>query len=217
MTAALVAINVAVFVFYQLPDQEHAIMQLAYQPCEVNDSCSPGGAVGQDWLVTSFTSMFMHGGWFHLFGNMLFLWIFGNNVEDAMGRIRYLVFYLLGGYAATALQTVITLSFGSPVEAEIPNLGASGAVSAVLGAYFVLLPNAMVVTAIFVIIIFIREFPARLFLGFWFLLQLWMGGFALFYPQAGGGVAFFAHIGGFAFGILAVRFFRKRQPVQPAY
>jgi membrane associated rhomboid family serine protease len=217
VTAALIAINVAVFVFYQVPDQEHAILQLAYQPCEVNDSCSPGGAVGQDWPVTSFTSMFMHGDWFHLGGNMLFLWIFGNNVEDAMGKIRYLVFYLLGGYAATALQTVITLAFGSPVEAEIPNLGASGAVSAVLGAYFVVLPNASVVTAIFLIIIFIREFPARLFLGFWFLLQLWLGGFSLFYPQGGGGVAFFAHIGGFVFGLLAVRIFATRRPVRPAY
>jgi membrane associated rhomboid family serine protease len=217
VTAALIAINVAVFVFYQVPDQEHAILQLAYQPCEVNDSCSPGGAVGQDWPLTSFTSMFMHGDWFHLGGNMLFLWIFGNNVEDAMGKIRYLVFYLVGGYAATALQTVITLAFGSPVEAEIPNLGASGAVSAVLGAYFVLLPNASVVTAIFLIIIFIREFPARLFLGFWFLLQLWLGGFSLFYPQGGGGVAFFAHVGGFVFGLLAVRIFATRRPVRPAY
>jgi rhomboid family protein len=217
VTAALIAINAAVFVFYQLPDPDRAIVQLAYQPCEVNDSCSPGGAVGEDWAITSLTSMFMHGGWFHLIGNMLFLWIFGNNVEDTMGRIRYLVFYLLGGYAATSLQTVITLSFGTPVEAEIPNLGASGAVSAVLGAYLVLLPNASVVTVIFVIIIFIREFPAWFFLGFWFLLQLWAGGFSLLYPQAGGGVAFFAHIGGFVFGLLAVRLFATQRPVRPAY
>jgi membrane associated rhomboid family serine protease len=161
--------------------------------------------------------MFMHGDWFHLIGNMLFLWIFGNNVEDAMGKLRYLVFYLLGGYAATALQTFITLAFGNPAEAEIPNLGASGAVSAVLGAYLVLLPNASVVTVIFVIIIFIREFPAWFFLGFWFLLQLWSGGFSLIYPQAGGGVAFFAHIGGFVFGLLAVRLLATRQPVRPAY
>jgi membrane associated rhomboid family serine protease len=217
VTAALIAINVAVFVLYQLPDQNHAIAQLAYQPCEVNDSCSPGGAVGEDWPITSFTSIFMHGDWLHLGGNMLFLWIFGNNVEDAMGKVRYLVFYLLGGYAATALQTFITLAYGSPAEAEIPNLGASGAVSAVLGAYLVLLPNASVVTVIFVIIIFIREFPAWFFLGFWFLLQLWMGGFSLFYPQEGGGVAFFAHIGGFVFGILAVKLFATRRPVRPAY
>jgi membrane associated rhomboid family serine protease len=217
VTAALIAINVAVFVLYQLPDQDHAIMQLAYQPCEVNDSCSPGGDVGEDWPITSFTSLFMHGDLLHLGGNMLFLWVFGNNVEDAMGKVRYLVFYLLGGYAATALQTVITLAFGTPVEAEIPNLGASGAISAVLGAYLVLLPNASVVTLIFVLIIFIRELPAWFFLGFWFLLQLWMGGFSLFYPQAGGGVAFFAHIGGFVFGILAVKLFATRRPVRPAY
>jgi membrane associated rhomboid family serine protease len=217
VTAALIAINVGVWLFYELPDLDYAVNQLAYQPCEVNDSCPPDGAVGEDWHVTAITSMFMHGGWFHLIGNMLFLWIFGNNVEDGMGRIRFLAFYLLGGLAATALQTVITLTFASDVEAAIPNLGASGAVSAVLGAYFVLLPHASVVTAIFLIIIFIREFPARLFLGFWFLLQLWSGGFSLVYPQAGGGVAFFAHIGGFVFGVLAVRLFATRRPVRPAY
>jgi membrane associated rhomboid family serine protease len=161
--------------------------------------------------------MFMHGDWLHLIGNMLFLWIFGNNVEDALGRLRYIVFYLLGGFAATGLQTFITLMYGTQADAEIPNLGASGAVSAVLGAYLVLLPRARVVTVIFLLIIFIREFPAWLYLGFWFLLQLWLGGASLVQPEAGGGVAFFAHIGGFVFGVLAVWLFRKRQPLQPAY
>jgi membrane associated rhomboid family serine protease len=163
------------------------------------------------------TSMFMHGDWLHLIGNMLFLWIFGNNVEDALGRVRFLVFYLLGGFAATALQTAITLAFGTPLEAQIPNLGASGAVSAVLGAYLVLLPRASVVTVIFVFFIIIREFPAWFFLGFWFLLQLWSSGFSLLFPQEGGGVAFFAHIGGFLFGVTAVWLFRKRQPLPPRY
>jgi rhomboid family protein len=173
--------------------------------------------VGEDWEITALTSMFMHGDWLHIVGNMLFLWIFGNNVEDSLGRIRYLIFYLLGGFAATALQTFITLSYGTQAESEIPNLGASGAVSAVLGAYLLLLPRASVVTIVFLGIIFIREFPAWIFLGFWFVLQAWQGGFSLLHPQEGGGVAFFAHIGGFLFGMATVYVFRKRRPLRPAY
>jgi membrane associated rhomboid family serine protease len=214
VTVALIAINVAVWLFYELPDLEYAVNQLAYHPCELERSCP---VVGEDWEVTAVTSMFMHGDWLHLIGNMLFLWIFGNNVEDALGKVRYVVFYLLGGFAATALQTYITLSYGTQLDSEIPNLGASGAVSAVLGAYLVLLPRASVVTVIFLLIIFIREFPAWLFLGFWFLFQLWAGGVSLVQPESGGGVAFFAHIGGFVFGMAAVWLFRKRQPLRPAY
>jgi membrane associated rhomboid family serine protease len=214
VTVALILSNVAVWVFYELPDLEHAVAQLAYHPCELERSCP---VVGEDWEVTSVTSMFMHGDWLHLIGNMLFLWIFGNNIEDSLGRVRFLVFYLLGGFAATALQTFITLQYGSQAEAEIPNLGASGAVSAVLGAYLLILPRARVVTIIFVLIIFIREFPAWLFLGFWFLFQLWAGGTSLLHPQEGGGVAFFAHIGGFVFGMAGVWLFLKRRPLRPAY
>jgi membrane associated rhomboid family serine protease len=214
VTVLLIGINVAVFVLYQLPDFDYSVNQLAYHPCEVTRECP---VVGEDWHVTAITSMFMHGDWLHLIGNMLFLWIFGNNVEDALGKVRYLVFYLLGGLTATALQTAITLSSSGEQAAEIPNLGASGAVSAVLGAYLILLPRASIVTVIFLLIIFIREFPAWLFLGFWFALQLWLGGFSLVEPQEGGGVAFFAHIGGFVFGALAVRLFAKRRPLQPAY
>ena len=214
VTVALIAANAAVWLLYQVPDLQGSVNELAYHPCEVNDSCP---VVGEDWHVTAFTSMFMHGDWLHIIGNMLFLWIFGNNVEDAFGKMRFLAFYLLGGFAATALQTFITLGYGTQAESEIPNLGASGAVSAVLGAYIVLLPNARVVTLIFLLIIFIRDFPAWLFLGVWFLLQLWAGGFSLVYPQEGGGVAFFAHIGGFAFGVATVYVFRKRRPLRPAY
>jgi membrane associated rhomboid family serine protease len=214
MTAALIAINTAVWLFYELPDLNHAVNQLAYHPCEVENSCP---IVGEDWHVTALTSMFMHGDWLHLIGNMLFLWIFGNNVEDALGRVRFVIFYLLGGFAATALQTYITLVHGTQLESEIPNLGASGAVSAVLGAYLLLLPRARVVTIIFLLIIFIREFPAWLFLGFWFVFQLFAGGMSLLSPEEGGGVAFFAHIGGFVFGMATVYIFRKRRPLQPAY
>src|SRR5215210_4752094 len=214
VTWGLILANVLVWVLYQLPDLEGSVRELAYQPCEVVESCPPGQAVGQGWALTALTSMFMHGGWEHLLGNMLFLYIFGNNVEDVLGHARYLVFYLAGGFAATALQTVVTLSTGTDADAAIPNLGASGAVSAILGAYLVLLPRARVLT---LIVFVLREVPAILFLGFWFLFQLWSGGSALQHPEAGGGVAFFAHVGGFAFGALLVRLAAVRAPLAPRY
>ena len=214
VTVALIVANFAVWIFYQLPDVNQSALEAAYQPCEVNDSCPAGAAVGQGWLVTAFTSMFMHGSWLHIIGNMLFLWIFGNNVEDAMGKVRFFVFYIVSGLAATALQTVVTLSAGTSVDGAVPNLGASGAVSGVLGAYLLLLPTASVLTVLFY---FLVEVPAFLFLGFWFLFQLWEGGFSLVQPQAGGGVAFFAHIGGFVFGLATVRLFSVRPPLRPAY
>ena len=213
VTVALIAANVAVWIFYELPNLNRAVNELAYHPCEVENSCRQ---IGEDWPVTAVTSMFMHGGWDHLIGNMLFLWIFGNNVEDTLGRVRYLVFYLVAGFAATALQTYVTLDFGSAQEATIPNLGASGAVSGVLGAYFLLLPRASVLVLIFFFII--REIHAFWFLGIWFLFQLWSGNFALEHPQEGGGVAFFAHIGGFMFGLLTVYAFAAgRRPLRPRY
>jgi membrane associated rhomboid family serine protease len=217
VTVALIAANVLFYFLYQrggITVPEGPVNELAFHPCEVNDSCP---VVGEGWELTSLTSMFMHGSIDHLLGNMLFLWIFGNNVEDALGRVRFLVFYLLSGYAATALQAFITLYYGTPAEAEIPNLGASGAISGVLGAYLVLLPQARVITAIFVFFILLQEIPAWVFLGVWFLLQAWSGGFSLVSPEAGGGVAFFAHIGGFVFGFLAVRLFVVRPPLRPAY
>ena len=124
VTVALIAANVLVWVLYQLPDLEGSVDSLAYHPCEVEGSCPQ---VGHGWLLTAFTAMFMHGSWAHLLGNMLFLWIFGNNVEDALGSVRYLFFYLLGGFAATATQTFVTLMFASDFDATIPNVGASGA------------------------------------------------------------------------------------------
>jgi membrane associated rhomboid family serine protease len=214
VTVGLIVANFAVWIFYQLPNLDHSVVELAYQPCEVVSSCPAGTAVGQGWEVTWFTSMFMHGSWLHIGGNMLFLWIFGNNIEDAMGKLRFLAFYVLSGLAATGLQTVVTLALGSASAAAVPNLCASGAVSGVLGAYLVLLPHASVLTLLFY---FFVEVPAFLFLGFWFLFQLWEGGFSLTQPQAGGGVAFFAHVGGFVFGVATVRLFATRPPLQPAY
>ena len=215
VTLLLIVTNVAVWIFYELPNLDRAVIELAYHPCEVDRSCP---VVGEDWPITAVTSMFMHGDWLHLIGNMLFLWIFGNNVEDALGHVRYLVFYFLGGFAATAVQTFVTLSVGTPAGGSDPEprcerrgLGGARRLSACSCR------TRSVVTVIWVIIIFIREFPAWLFLGFWFIFQLVLGGMALFVPEEGGGVAFFAHIGGFVFGALAVRFFVKRRPLQPAY
>jgi membrane associated rhomboid family serine protease len=160
--------------------------------------------------------MFMHGGIVHIGGNMLFLWIFGNNVEDALGRLRFLLWYLLAGVAATAAQTFVTLDFGSAADASIPNVGASGAVAGVLGAYFLLLPRANVLTAIFFGFFFLfREVPAILFLGIWIALQALDGTLSLTTPAPGGGVAFFAHIGGFAFGFLTVHLVKQRRPLEP--
>jgi membrane associated rhomboid family serine protease len=148
---------------------------------------------------------------------MLFLWIFGNNVEDAMGKVRFLLWYLAAGIAATAAQTAVTLAFSGAQGASIPNVGASGAIAGVLGAYFVLLPQASVLTAFIFFFVFLREVPAILFLGVWFLFQLWDGGWAVLHPQAGGGVAFFAHIGGFVFGLATVLLVTKRRPLRPAW
>jgi membrane associated rhomboid family serine protease len=152
-----------------------------------------------------------------LLGNMLFLWIFGNNIEDTVGRVRFLAFYLLAGFAATGLQTFVTLEYATNAEARIPNLGASGAISGLLGAYILLYPGGKVLTLILPIFFF--ELPAFLYLGIWFLFQLWDGGLALLHPQAGGGVAYFAHIGGFAFGVLAIKLFSVGRPrkLQPSY
>jgi membrane associated rhomboid family serine protease len=163
------------------------------------------------WL-TLFTSMFMHGGLLHLGGNMLFLWIFGNNVEDSMGPIKFLVFYVLGGLAADAGQILISTS------STVPSIGASGAVAAVLGGYLLLFPRARVVTVIFIIFFFtIVELPALLFLGIWIAQQALFGYLDLVQPAGGGGgVAYFAHIGGFVFGLAAIKLFaserrRRRQ------
>jgi membrane associated rhomboid family serine protease len=145
--------------------------------------------------------MFMHGSLLHLGGNMLFLWIFGNNIEDSMGRARFVVFYLLGGVAALALQVI------TDTQSAVPTVGASGAIAAVLGGYALLYPRARVVTLIFIIIIFtIIQLPALVVLGFWFLMQLLP---AFSDPVGGGegGIAYFAHIGGFVFGLLVIRLF----------
>ncbi len=169
--------------------------------------CGPNVAGAQaPTILTLFTSMFMHGGILHLAGNMLFLWIFGNNVEDSMGRVRFVIFYLAGGLIAIGAQTLIN------PDSTVPTIGASGAVAAVLGGYALLYPRARVITLV-LIIFFITfvELPALLVLGLWFLLQLLYGTAELAQPVGqGGGVAYFAHIGGFLFGLLLIRLFANR-------
>jgi membrane associated rhomboid family serine protease len=153
-------------------------------------------------LLTILTAMFMHGSLLHIGGNMLFLWIFGNNIEDSMGRLKFTLFYLLGGVAAALAQ------FAFSPAADIPTLGASGAIAAVLGAYALLYPRARVVTLIFIIFfVTVVELPALLVLGGWFLLQLLD---ASSQPLTGGGVAYFAHIGGFLFGLATVKLLASR-------
>jgi membrane associated rhomboid family serine protease len=220
VTVAIIAVNVIVWIWeFTGTSIQHDVYEYGYYPCKIDGPCTAPEAINAEvsWYDGAFTSMFMHGSWLHIIGNMLFLWIFGNNVEDALGRVRFLLWYLAGGLAATATQTFVTLMFGTPEDASIPNIGASGAVAAVLGAYFLLLPRARILTAFFIVLIFLQEIPAIAFLGIWFLFQLWQGGFSLFYPESGGGVAFFAHIGGFVFGMATVFLVAKRRPLQPAY
>ncbi len=164
-------------------------------PAEITDALESGNYLGQATLGM-FTSMFLHGDWLHLLGNMLFLWIFGNNVEDRLGSIPYLLFYLVGGIAAALAQVVI-----GP-QSEIPLVGASGAIAAALGAYIVLFPGARIVSLVFLGFFYqLLEVPALIVLGFWFALQLLNGVVTLGPETAQGGVAFFAHIGGFVFGL----------------
>jgi membrane associated rhomboid family serine protease len=147
----------------------------------------------KSWLASVFEAMFLHGGWLHIAGNMLYLWVFGNNVEDRLGRLRYLVFYLAGGLAAAALE----LAFGP--NSAVPNLGASGAIAAVLGSYLVLFPRAKVRTLVLGFIP--ATFRAEIVLGLWFVMQLFdgVGGLG---THVNGGVAYWAHVGGFLFGVI---------------
>ena len=229
VTVALIVANVLMYFLFQKgglslgsPDSQafnQNLVDYAVFPYEVThpgDHCEAvqggfacegqQGVTGQagpqpaTW-ITLFTSMFMHGGLLHLGGNMLFLWIFGNNVEDAMGHVKFVIFYLLGGLAALALHIVTDL------DSQTPTLGASGAIAAVLGAYALLFPRARVVTVIFIVFFFtILELPALLVLGGWFILQALSASM-----DASGGVAYFAHIGGFIFGLLAIRLFASKQ------
>ena len=183
-------------VLYELPNLNSAIHQASFYPCSVDNACR----APKPWGISWFTSMFMHGSWDHILGNMLFLAIFGKNVEDAFGHVRYLAFYVAGGFAAAMTQPASPMLFGSAAATRVPNLGASGAIAAVLGAFFLLYPTARIRTLLG---IFFVPVPAWVYLGGGFLYQLVEGDSGLTSASAnGGGVAFFAHIGGFVFGAL---------------
>jgi membrane associated rhomboid family serine protease len=165
-------------------------------PSKITASIDAGSYVSQATLGIV-TSIFLHGGWLHILGNMLYLWIFGNNVEDRLGRIGFLLFYLVGGIVAAMTQVAI-----DPQSTQ-PLVGASGAIAAALGAYIVLFPGARILSLVFLGFFYqLLNVPALIILGFWFVLQLISGFGSLGGDTASGGVAFFAHIGGFAFGMV---------------
>ncbi len=199
MTLLLIAVNVVVFLYevtLSQRGQQRLFLQYGAVPARFADGSITGGDV-----LTLVTSMFLHGDWLHIGGNMLYLWIFGNNIEDRMGMVRYLIFYFLSGFAAGAAQIVIDPSSTAPM------IGASGAIAGILGAYIVLFPRAQVQTLLFFgFWIQVVNLSAVALLGWWFFLQL-LNGFLSLGAYTQGGVAFFAHIGGFIAGAVLVRFF----------
>jgi len=190
VTAFIIVVNVFFF-FLELLRGDAFVMQWSAIPAQIIS--------GHHW-ITVFTAMFMHGSWSHIIGNMIFLWAFGPEIEDAMGRARYLVFYLVGGLVAMLAQIV------ADPHSTVPNLGASGAIAAVMGAFIVTYPRDRI-KAVLLIFVFVRItfIPAALLIGFWFLTQLVHAG-AVAQVQRGG-VAYLAHVGGFIFGVLTARLF----------
>jgi membrane associated rhomboid family serine protease len=211
VTFCLILANMVVYVLavahggslFSGPDA-HELVKYGVSPYQVTHP------TGRTW-ETVFTAMFMHASIVHLAGNMLFLWIFGNNVEDSTGRVRFLAFYVVGGLAALALQVAVE------PHSVAPTVGASGAVAAVLGGYIVLYPRARVLTLVLIILFFtVIEIPATVMLALWFAMQAAFGAVGLTDPTGGGGgVAYFAHVGGFVFGLLAIRALATRRKSVP--
>jgi membrane associated rhomboid family serine protease len=216
MTVGLIALNVLVYLF-QITHDRQATYAYTMVPALVTHA--PTAVIRETGLpvwTTIFTAMFLHGGFSHIAGNMLYLWIFGNNTEDTLGRARFILFYLTCGAAAAALQIAMD------PNSRIPTLGASGAIAGVLGAYIHLYPRARIKTAVLLIFVFtIIELPAIVVLGFWFVLQLYnmLGSAAatLGGAPSSGGVAFGAHVGGFLCGWLLTRLFQNRPPSEDRY
>ena len=215
VTRALVLVNVLVF-FFELTLPRQGIEQLFYLfgivPARLTHpdwAADIGFPAGTYWTIL--THQFLHGGWLHLFANMWTLWIFGDNVEDRMGSLRFLIFYLICGSVA-ALTQVLT----NP-DSTIPSVGASGAIAGVLGAYLLFFPTARLIVLLPIFFYpFFFEVPAVLYLFLWFLIQLFNGAAALAGPQEVGGIAWWAHVGGFVSGMLLCRLFvRRRRPSQP--
>ena len=208
VTYSIIAVNIVVFMFEATMGKEQlqAFFELvAVIPAEYTAFLRGEPVPLLKLLAAPFASMFLHGGWMHLFGNMWFLYLFGDNVEDAMGHSRFLLFYLLTGLAATVAHI-----FVNPLS-SIPIVGASGAISGVVGAYFLMFPTARVLTLVpiffFVDIVLL---PAVVFIGMWFLFQFWSGLLSLAVPHLGG-VAWWAHIGGFIAGLILAPIMRERR------
>jgi len=196
VTALIILVNAVVFVL-ELMRGEAFVMQWSVVPAQI--------ASGHHW-ITILTAMFMHGSWSHIIGNMIFLWAFAPEIEDVMGRGRYLVFYLVGGFVATLAQVL------ADPHSTVPNLGASGAIAAVMGAFLVTYPRDRIRTLLFIFVFArIRFIPAALLIGFWFLTQLLHAG-AVAHVQTGG-VAYLAHIGGFVFGAATARWFEDSRRI----
>jgi len=183
------------------------MLELSFDPRQLQQFLYVYGVVPGDFHVaTLVTSMFLHGGWMHIIGNMWYLWIFGDNVEDRFGHLGFVIFYLLCGFAAAAGQ--ILMNSGS----LLPTIGASGAIAGVMGAYFVMYPQSRVLTLIPIFLYDVVEVPAIVLLGFWFLMQLFSAGAVATTAGTGGGVAFAAHVAGFLVGMAGVFVFRRRDP-----
>lgn len=216
VTVALIAVNVLLFVYELSLGQEglqRFLFSAAFIPARAFAGEGPGTGLGFS-LSSALLSMFLHGGWMHLGGNMLFLWIFGDNVEDRLGHLRFLAFYLLCGFTAT-----FTYAAAGPASV-VPSIGASGAIAGVLGAYLVLYPRARIVTLLFLgFFIDFIEVPALVYLPLWFLIQFFSGLASIGVRSASqGGVAWFAHIGGFIAGPLFLWLLRprgRRPPPRP--
>jgi len=208
VTLTIIGLNCAVF-FYQLllgANNERLISTLGIIPYELSHLRDIPPLAPIPLPFTVLTSMFLHGGLAHVGGNMLYLWIFGDNVEDSMGHMRFAVFYLLCGVAAAITQIMIA------PNSTIPMIGASGAISGVLGAYLLLFPQAKVITLIFFgFLIETVRLPAAFFLTFWIVVQFLSGAFSLTAHSISGGVAWFAHIGGFIAGVVLVSWFKRRR------
>lgn len=197
VTLGLAAANLAVWLAYEVPvGVDEAADTLGFRPCEVDGSCA---ATSLPWPVEGLTAMFTHGGWSHIVGNLVFLLAFGPLVEGLLGRWRFLLLYLVSGVAADVLQGGLTLAF-TPDAGDIPNIGASGAISGVIGAYLVVRPFERVLT--WVLPAFFLRIPALGLLGVWFLLQALEGTYTLSVPGSSVGIAFFAHVGGFVAGVV---------------
>jgi membrane associated rhomboid family serine protease len=202
VTVFLIALNCLIF-FYQvfsISGPEYLIIKMGVIPYEITHLTQIAGVPRISPPLTLLTSMFLHGSLFHLLGNMLYLWIFGNNIEDRLGTARLIILYFLSGLGASLVHILFNFNSTTPV------IGASGAIAGILGAYLILFPNARVLTFVFLIfIIRIIPIPAAFVLGIWFLGQLLNVGL-------GGGVAWFAHIGGFLLGIVLIKQFNTKQP-----